>query len=115
MVLEKTPEIPLDCKEIKSVNPKGNQPEYSLERLLLKLQYFGHLIGRACSLEKTLVLGKTEGKTEKGVEEDEMVRQYHDSTGHAFEQTVGDSEGQGSLECGSSWSRRVRHDLPTEQ
>ena len=53
---------------------KEISPEYSLEGLLLKLQYFGHLIGRACSLEKTLVLGKTEGKTEKGAEEDEMVR-----------------------------------------
>ena len=74
MVLEKTPEIPLDCKDIKPVNPKGNQPEYSLERLLLKLQYFGHLIGRACSLAKTLVLGKIEGKTEKVAEEDKMVR-----------------------------------------
>ena len=74
MVLEKTPEIPLDCKDIKPVNSKGNQPEYSLERLLLKLQYFGHVIGRACSLAKTLVLGKIEGKTEKVAEEDEMVR-----------------------------------------
>ena len=74
MVLEKTPEIPLDCKDIKPVNPKGNQPEYSLARLLLKLQYFDHLIGRACSLAKTLVLGKIEGKTEKVAEEDEMVR-----------------------------------------
>ena len=74
MVLEKTPEIPLDCKDIKTVNSKGNQPEYSLERLLLKLQYFGHVIGRACSLAKTLVLGKIEGKTEKVAEEDEMVR-----------------------------------------
>ena len=74
MVLEKTPEIPLDCKDIKPVNSKGNQPEYSLERLLLKLQYFGHVIGRACSLAKTLVLGKIEGKTEKVAEEDVMVR-----------------------------------------
>ena len=74
MVLEETPEIPLDCKDIKPVNSKGNQPEYSLERLLLKLQYFGHVIGRACSLAKTLVLGKIEGKTEKVAEEDEMVR-----------------------------------------
>ena len=87
MVLKKTLESPLDSKKIKPVNPKGNQPEYSLERLLLKLQYFGHLIGRACSLEKTLVLGKTEGKTEKGAEEDEMVREHHRLNGHKFEQT----------------------------
>ena len=63
MVLEKTLESPLDSKEIKSVNPKRNQP-CSLERLLLKLkfQYFGHLIQTADSLEKTLMLGKTEDK-----------------------------------------------------
>ena len=67
MVLEKTLESPLDSKEIKSVNPKRNQP-CSLERLLLKLkfQYFGHLIQRADSLEKTLMLGKSEDKGEEG-------------------------------------------------
>ena len=57
-------ERPLDSKEIKPVHPKGNQPKYSLEGLLLslKLQYFGHLMRRAVSLEKTRMLGKTEGK-----------------------------------------------------
>ena len=67
MVLEKTLESPLDCKEIKPVNPKEINPEYSLERLMLKLkfQYFGHLIQRTDSLEKTLMLGKTEGKRRK--------------------------------------------------
>ena len=55
VVLEKTLENPLDCKEIKPVNPKGNNLEYSLEGLMLKLelQYFGHLMRRANSLEKT--------------------------------------------------------------
>ena len=52
----------LICKEIKSANPKGNQPEYSLEGLMLKLQYFGHAMWRADSSEKTLMLGKTEGR-----------------------------------------------------
>ena len=62
MVLEKTLESPLDCKEIQPVHPKGNiSPEYSLEGLMLKLQYFGHLMQRADSLEKTLMLGKIEG------------------------------------------------------
>ena len=58
MVLEKTLESPLDCKEIQPVNPKGN-PEYSLEGLMLKLklQYFGYLMGRTDSLGKTLMLG----------------------------------------------------------
>ena len=57
MVLEKILEIPLDCKEIQPANP-----EYSLKGLMLKLQYFGHLMQRADSLEKTLMLGKAEGK-----------------------------------------------------
>ena len=66
MVLEKTLETPLESKEIKPVNPKGNNPEYSLGRLMLKLklkpQYFGHLMRRANPLEKTLMLGKIEGR-----------------------------------------------------
>ena len=63
MVLEKTLESPLDCKEIQSVHPKGNQSCVLLEglMLMLKLQYFGHLMQRTDSLEKTLMLGKTEG------------------------------------------------------
>ena len=64
MVLEKTLESPLDCKEVKTVHPKGNSPEYSLEGLMLKLklQYFDDLMQRADSLEKTLMLGKIEGR-----------------------------------------------------
>ena len=58
MVLEKTLESPLDCKEIQPVHPKEISPEYSLERLMLKLklQYFGHPMQRTDSLEKTLML-----------------------------------------------------------
>ena len=64
MVLEETFENPLDSKEIKQVNHKGNHPEYSLEGLMLKLklQYFGHLMWRTGSLEKILMLGKIEGR-----------------------------------------------------
>ena len=63
MVLEKTLESPLDYKEIQPVHPKGDQ-SYSLEGLMLKLklQFFGHLMGRAGSFEKTLILGKIEGR-----------------------------------------------------
>ena len=63
MVLEKNLESPLDCKEIKPVNPNAINTEYSLEGLMLKLelQYLGHLIQRANSLEKTLMLRKIEG------------------------------------------------------
>ena len=60
----KTLESPLDCKEIKSLNSKRNQPDYSLEGLMLKLQYSDHLMRRANSLEKILMLGKIEGKGE---------------------------------------------------
>ena len=63
MVLQESLESPLDCKEIKPVSPKGLNPEYSLEGLMLKLQYFGPLMQRADSLEKTLMLGKIEGKS----------------------------------------------------
>ena len=67
-MLEKTLESPLDCKEIQPVNPKEISPEYSLEGLMLKLklQYIGHLMQRADSFEKTLMLGKSEGRRRRG-------------------------------------------------
>ena len=67
VVLEtlKTPESPLDSKEIKPILNEIN-PEYSLEGLMLKLQYFGHLMWRADSLEKTMMLGKIDGKRKRG-------------------------------------------------
>ena len=68
VVLEKTLVSPLDCKEIQPVYPKEISPEYSLEELMLKLkpQYFGHLMQRTDSLEKTLMLGKVEGRRRRG-------------------------------------------------
>ena len=68
VVLEKTLESPLDCKEIQPVHPKGNQSDYSLEGLILKLklQYFGHWMQRTDSLEKTLMLGKIESRRRRG-------------------------------------------------
>ena len=81
---------------------KEINPEYSMKGLKPKLQYFGHLMWRADSLEKTLMLGKIE---EKGTTEDEMVGWHHRLNGHEFEQTPGDSEGQGSLACCSPWGR----------
>ena len=69
VVLENTLKNPLNCKEIKPVNHKGNQnPDYSLEGLMLKLklQYFGYLMWSADSLEKTLMWGKIEGKKRRG-------------------------------------------------
>ena len=85
--------------------------EYSLEGLMLKvkLQYFGHLMQRTDSLEKTLMLRKVEGRRRRT--EAEMVGWHHRLNGHKFEQTVGDSKRQGSLgELQSMGSQRVRHD-----
>ena len=75
MLLEKTLESLLDSKEIKPVHPKGTSPEYSLEGLMLqvKLQYFNHLMRRTDLLEKTLMLGKTEGKR-RGRQKMERIR-----------------------------------------
>ena len=73
MVLKKTRESPFNNKENKPVNPKGKSTLHiQLEGLMLKRQYFGHLMQRADSLEKILMLGKTEGKEEEA--EDETVR-----------------------------------------
>ena len=68
MVLEKTLESPLDCKEIQPVHPKGDQPWDFLEGMMLKLklQYFGHLMRRVASLEKTLMLRGIEGRRKRG-------------------------------------------------
>jgi len=87
MVLEKTLESPLDCKEIKAVHPKKKiSTVYSLERLnlKLKLQLVVHPMGRTDSLEKTLMLGKIEGRKRKG-RQDEMVEWHHQVDGHELE------------------------------
>ena len=84
---------------------KEISPEYSLEGLMLKLklQYFGHLMTRADSLEKSLMLRKIEGRKRRGMTEGEMVGWHHQLNGHEFEQAPGDGEGQGNLLCCSSW------------
>ena len=68
MVLEKTLESPLDCKEIQRVHPKGDQSWVFIGRtdVELKLQYFGHLMQRPDSFEKTLMLGKIEDRRKRG-------------------------------------------------
>ena len=87
---------------------KEISPEYSLEGLMLKLklQYFGHLIWRTVSLEKTLMLGKIEGREEKGMTEDEMVGWHHWLDGHEFDQTLGVGDGQGCLACCNLWGHK---------
>ena len=85
MALEKTLESPLDCKEIQPVHPKGDQVWVSLEGLMLKLklQYFGHLMQRVDSFEKTLMLGGIGGRR-RGTE-DEKAGWQHQLDGHEFE------------------------------
>ena len=86
MVLEKILESPLDCNEIQPVHPKGDQSWLFIEGLMLKLklQYFGHLIRRTDSFEKTLMLGKIEGRRRRGRREDEMVGWHHRLNGYEF-------------------------------
>ena len=86
VVLEKTLESPLDCKEIQPVNPKGNQSWIFIRRtmLKLKLQYFGHLMWRTDLLEKTLMLGKIEG-SRRGQQRMRQVGWHHWLYRHAFE------------------------------
>ena len=89
-------------------------PEYSLEGLMpeLKLQYFGHLMLRTDSFEKTRMLGKIEGRRRRGWQ---RMRWHHWFNENEFQQVPGDGEGQGSLVCHSPWgSQRVRHNWATE-
>ena len=102
MVLEKTLESPLDCKEIKPSTLKEISPEYSLEGLMLKLKLhsFGHLMQRADSSEKTLMLGKIEGGRRRGRQRmrwlDGITMAF---SRHEFGQSLRDSGGQSNLAC----------------
>ena len=107
-MLEKTLESPWTARRSNQSILKEISPGISLEGMMLKLklQYFGHLMQRADSLEKTLMLGKIEGGQEKGMTEDEMVGWHHRLNGYEFEQAPGDSEEQGSLVCCSPWGHK---------
>ena len=109
VVLEKTLESPLDCKEIQLVHPKGDQ--------------YWMFIGRTVVEAETPILwppdaknwligedpdaGKDWGQEEKGTTEDEMVGWHHQLNGHEFEQAPGDGDGQGSLACCSPWGHKA--------
>ena len=87
MVLEKTLESPLDCKGSNQSILKEISPEYSLEGLMLKLklQYFGHLMQRTDTLEKTLMLGGIGGRRRRGTRADELAGWHHRLDGREFE------------------------------
>ena len=105
VVLEKTLESPLDCKEIQPVNNKGNQSWIFIGRTGAKVEApkpwppdsKSQLIGKDSDA------GKDRRQEKKGITEDEMVERHHWLNGHEFEQTWGNRDGQGSLACCSPW------------
>ena len=96
--------VPWTARRFNQFILKEIGPEYSLEGLMLKLkfQYFGHLMRRTDSLEKTLMLGKIDGGRRRGTIEDGMVGWHHRLNGHEFGWTPGAGDGQGGPACCSS-------------
>ena len=103
VVLEKTLESPLDCKEIKPINPKGNQSWIFFGRTDAEAPVLWPPDMKSGLSRKDPDARKDWGQEEKGMTEDEMVGWYHGLSGHELAQTLGDGEGQGSLACCSPW------------
>ena len=105
VVLEKALESLLDCKEIKLVNPKGNQSWIFIRRTDAKVEapVLWPPDVNSLLIRKDPDAGKDWRWEEKGTTEDEMVGWHHQLNGHEFKQAPGDGEGQGSLECCSPW------------
>ena len=103
VVLEKTLESPLDCKEIQPVNPKRNQSWIFIGRTDTEAPILWPPDAKSQFIRKDPDAGKDWGQEEKGMTEDEMVGWHHQLNGLKFEQTPGDGEQQGSLVCCSPW------------
>ena len=103
VVLEKTLESPLDCKETKPVNPKGNKFWILIGRTDAEAPIFRPLDVKSQLTGKDPVTGKVWRQEEKGMTEDEIVGWHHRLNAHAFEQASGDGERHGSLVCCSPW------------
>ena len=95
--------VPWTARRSNQLILKEINPEYSLEGLKLKLLYFGHLMHKSQLTRKDPNARKDWRQEETGMTEKEMVGWHHWFNGHKFEQTLGDSEGQGSLACCSPW------------
>ena len=113
-MLEKTLESPLDCKEIKPVHPKRNQPWMFIGRTDAEAPILWPPDAKSQLIGKDPDTGKDWRQEEKGTTEDEMVGWHYRLNGHEFEQASGVGEGQGSLAYCSPWGRRVRHDWVTK-
>ena len=107
-MLEKTVESPLDCKEIQQSILKEFNLGCSLEGLMLKLkfQYFGHLMRRVDSLEKTLMLGGTGGRRRRGRQRMRWLDGITDSMRMSLSEPRGVGDGQGGMACCNSWGRK---------
>ena len=100
--------VPWTARRFNQSILKEISPEYSLEgwMLKLKLQYFGHLMWRTDSFEKTLMLAKIEGRRRRGKQRDEIVGWHHWLDEHEFEQAPSVGNGQGRLACCSPWGHK---------
>ena len=108
VVLEKTLESPLDCEEIKPVNPKGNQPWIFIGRTDAEAEapILWPPDTKSQLIRQDPDAGQDWRQEEKGTTEDEMVEWHHWLNGYEFEQAPGDGEGQGSLACCSPWGHK---------